>query len=100
MIIIDDNTRINSDSSQFIIEVRNVTKTGENKGKETWVSQSFHPSISLLLHKLIEMNIFKIAKKKDMDLETFITYVEKELKLFDKLIKLCAERNAEVLTKK
>ena len=98
MVYLDEDTRINSDVYQYILEKRSIAKSGKNEGQEIQTSESFHPNISSLLESILKKKLFGVVKKKDMhSLEEFIEALNKEIKKFDKIIKESVVFNSKVL---
>ena len=98
MVYLDEDTRINSDIYQYILEKRSIAKSGKNEGQDIWTSESFHPNVSSLLENILKKKLFGTAKKKDYSsLDEFLEALHKEIKKFDKTIRECAIANSKVL---
>jgi len=50
---------ITSDKYQYVINKKTIAKSGQNKGEEVLIAQSYHPKLEQLAEKLLEMNVKK-----------------------------------------
>lgn len=57
-ILLDTDTRIYElDSLNYGIQTRKVVQTGDNKGNEYWVTQSYHNTLDSVAKKLVHQGI-------------------------------------------
>ena len=49
--------RIHSDNHCWILQKRAILKTGKRAGSETWINQTYHPSVSAAVNRAAEMNL-------------------------------------------